>query len=197
MSNCTCGRTTRPPFCDHSHALTEQEYQQRTQKLNLLKNKIQNRTWIDAVAESLPEHSSALGEQLRGSFDNLPSTLSLVDAHAVALVAAISSGNGELAFEIGMNGPLMGTEQRETAKATAVKVYTHHLSSRAVNIMMPEIAVSDFETDSPLLALAAAVTLGDKGLMENLGLNTELDFAVKIAVIGICTKVAAIGKVIV
>lgn len=33
MSNCTCGRTTRPPLCDGSHALSEQEYQERTQRL--------------------------------------------------------------------------------------------------------------------------------------------------------------------
>ena len=33
MSNCTCGRTTRAPLCDGSHALTEQQYKERTQRL--------------------------------------------------------------------------------------------------------------------------------------------------------------------
>lgn len=35
MSNCTCGRTTRPPMCDgSSHALTEAQYQERTARLS-------------------------------------------------------------------------------------------------------------------------------------------------------------------
>jgi CDGSH-type Zn-finger protein len=33
MSNCTCGRTTRKPFCDGSHSLTEAQYKERTQRL--------------------------------------------------------------------------------------------------------------------------------------------------------------------
>jgi CDGSH-type Zn-finger protein len=36
MSNCTCGRTTRPPLCDGSHKLTEKEYQERTERLSKL-----------------------------------------------------------------------------------------------------------------------------------------------------------------
>lgn len=36
MSNCTCGRTTRAPFCDGSHALTESQYKERTEKLAAL-----------------------------------------------------------------------------------------------------------------------------------------------------------------
>ena len=36
MSNCTCGRTTRPPMCDGSHALTEMQYKERTQRLEEL-----------------------------------------------------------------------------------------------------------------------------------------------------------------
>lgn len=33
MSNCTCGRTTRPPLCDGSHWLSDQEYKERTERL--------------------------------------------------------------------------------------------------------------------------------------------------------------------
>lgn len=33
MSTCTCGRTTRPPFCDGSHSLTPAQYQERTIRL--------------------------------------------------------------------------------------------------------------------------------------------------------------------
>lgn len=33
MSNCTCGRTTRPPTCDGSHCLTPEQYKERTGRL--------------------------------------------------------------------------------------------------------------------------------------------------------------------
>ena len=33
MSNCTCGRTTRSPLCDGSHTLTDEQYQERTNRL--------------------------------------------------------------------------------------------------------------------------------------------------------------------
>lgn len=36
MSNCTCGKTSRPPLCDGSHWLTDEEYKQRTEKLDNL-----------------------------------------------------------------------------------------------------------------------------------------------------------------
>jgi CDGSH-type Zn-finger protein len=36
MSNCTCGRTTRPPMCDGSHTLTEAQYQERKERLEKL-----------------------------------------------------------------------------------------------------------------------------------------------------------------
>ncbi len=36
MSNCTCGRTTRYPLCDGSHRLSEEEYKERTERLNNL-----------------------------------------------------------------------------------------------------------------------------------------------------------------
>ncbi len=39
MSNCTCGRTTRPPHCDGSHSLTKEQYKERTERLELLFNK--------------------------------------------------------------------------------------------------------------------------------------------------------------
>jgi CDGSH-type Zn-finger protein len=33
MSKCTCGRTTRAPLCDGSHALTEAQYKERSERL--------------------------------------------------------------------------------------------------------------------------------------------------------------------
>lgn len=42
MSNCTCGRTTRPPLCDGSHSLSESQYKERTEKLAELINNSYN-----------------------------------------------------------------------------------------------------------------------------------------------------------
>jgi hypothetical protein len=36
MSICVCGRTTRKPMCDKSCSLTEEQYQERTQRLQEL-----------------------------------------------------------------------------------------------------------------------------------------------------------------
>lgn len=36
MSNCTCGRTTRPPLCDGSHSMSEEQYKERTERLAAL-----------------------------------------------------------------------------------------------------------------------------------------------------------------
>lgn len=45
MSNCTCGRTTRPPLCDGSHQMSEEAYKERSERLNKLfkerKNNVQ------------------------------------------------------------------------------------------------------------------------------------------------------------
>ena len=74
-------------------------------------------SWVDNVKESIPDFAKDIKLNLdsvinRGGLDE-------VDAHACALAAAISAGNGELAYEIGMNGPLIGTAEREAAKTAA------------------------------------------------------------------------------
>jgi alkyl hydroperoxide reductase subunit D len=73
--------------------------------------------WVTNVKESIPDHSKDIKLNLDAVINR--SGLDLVDAHACALAAAIASGNGELAFEIQMNGPLMGAEEREAAKTAA------------------------------------------------------------------------------
>lgn len=73
--------------------------------------------WLEQVSNSIPDHASEVKSRLLDAFTN--SVLDEVDAHACALVAAIASNNGELAFEISMNGPLMGTVEREAAKTAA------------------------------------------------------------------------------
>lgn len=53
MSNCTCGRTTRPPLCDNSHALTDEQYKERCEKL---KRFLENR---EKLTENKKEQSNA------------------------------------------------------------------------------------------------------------------------------------------
>jgi len=73
--------------------------------------------WVANIKESIPDHSKDIKLNIDAVINR--SGLDLIDAHACALAAAIASGNGELAFEIQMNGPLMGAEEREAAKTAA------------------------------------------------------------------------------
>ena len=74
-------------------------------------------SWVDQIKESIPDHAKDIKLNLDAVINR--SGLDEVDAHACAMAAAISAGNGELAYEIGMNGPLMGTPEREAAKTAA------------------------------------------------------------------------------
>jgi len=73
--------------------------------------------WVTNIKESIPDHSKDIKLNLDAVINR--SGLDLIDAHACALAAAIAAGNGELAFEIQMNGPLLGAEEREAAKTAA------------------------------------------------------------------------------
>ena len=73
--------------------------------------------WVDQIKESIPDHAKDIKLNLDSVINR--SGLDEIDAHACALAAAIMAGNGELAFEIGMNGPLIGTPEREAAKTAA------------------------------------------------------------------------------
>ena len=74
-------------------------------------------SWVDQVKESIPDHSKDIKLNLDAVINR--SGLDEVDAHACAFAAAIAANNGDLAFEISMNGPLMGTDEREAAKTAA------------------------------------------------------------------------------
>jgi alkyl hydroperoxide reductase subunit D len=74
-------------------------------------------SWVDEVKESIPDHSKDIKLNLDSVINR--SGLDEVDAHACALAAAIAAGNADLAFEISMNGPLLGTDEREAAKTAA------------------------------------------------------------------------------
>ena len=72
---------------------------------------------VDQVKESIPDHAKDIKLNLDAVINR--SGLDEVDAHACAFAAAIAANNGDLAFEISMNGPLMGTDEREAAKTAA------------------------------------------------------------------------------
>lgn len=74
-------------------------------------------SWVDSIKESIPEHAKDIKLNLDAVINR--SGLDEIDAHACALAAAIASGNGPLAYEIQMNGPLMGTPERQAAKTAA------------------------------------------------------------------------------
>lgn len=79
-----------------------------------------NGTWVDAVKNSIPEHLSHLERNIEIVMTQ--HGLDEIDAHACALAAAIASGNGELAFEISMNGPLFGKVERELVAQAVVSI---------------------------------------------------------------------------
>lgn len=74
-------------------------------------------SWVDQVKESIPDHAKDIKLNLDAVMNR--SGLDDVDAHACAFAAAVAAGNGDLAFEISMNGPLAGTPEREAAKTAA------------------------------------------------------------------------------
>ena len=74
-------------------------------------------SWVDQVKESIPDHAKDIKINLDAVINR--SGLDDVDAHACAFAAAVAAGNGDLAFEISMNGPLAGTPEREAAKTAA------------------------------------------------------------------------------
>lgn len=75
-------------------------------------------TWVDSVKMSLPEHVVDLEKNLENVMTK--HGLDEIEAHGVALAAAIASGNGELAFEISMNGPLFGSDDRQLVTKSVV-----------------------------------------------------------------------------
>lgn len=52
MSKCTCGRTFRPPFCDGSHWLSDEEYTRLKEKVDKLKEKTNVKTSIQPTDEN-------------------------------------------------------------------------------------------------------------------------------------------------
>jgi len=73
--------------------------------------------WVEVIKSSIPDHA----KDIKLNLDNVikRSGLDPIDIHACALAAAISSGNGPLAFQIEMNGILLDTPELQAAKTAA------------------------------------------------------------------------------
>jgi len=128
-------------------------------------------TWIDAVKMSMPEHVSHLERNLDIAMTK--HSLDEIDAHACALAAASASGNGELAFEISMNGPLFGRSERELVTQATISmsidtVYLNYLdavdiaeynSTKPHPLEIFEPIMSDETGKAAAYAFAAAIVL--------------------------------------
>jgi hypothetical protein len=130
-----------------------------------------NGNWIDAVKMSLPEHVGHLERNL--TIVMTQHGLDEIDAHCCALAAAIVAGNGELAFEISMNGPLFGRSERELVTQAVVSmsidnVYLAYLdavdiaeynSPKAHSLEVFEPIMTDETGKAAAYAFAAAIAL--------------------------------------
>lgn len=201
MSNCTCGRTTRPPLCDGSHWLSEEEYQERTEKLKKLfkKETKMKISWVDQVANSIPEHCVDISHDLRKVMND--DTMNETDRHACALVAAICSGNGDLAYEIGMSDELIGKPEREAAKTAAALVTRDAMYSIFDDVGIKEFSNQLYDVHGGVdelsfkkYVLSAIITLRANNLVYVLSvINSVGDHAKQIA--KIASVVGSIGKV--
>lgn len=76
--------------------------------------------WVDRVKDSIPDHSKDVKLTFDGVFKS--TLLEDVDLHACALAAAISAGNGELAYAIESGSVLVNNEKELTAAKTAASL---------------------------------------------------------------------------
>jgi alkyl hydroperoxide reductase subunit D len=79
-----------------------------------------NGDWLQTVKDSIPDHSKDIKLNIDSVINR--SGLDPVDAHAIAYVSAIASGNGGLAFEIEHNSPLFTQEAERNAAKTAASL---------------------------------------------------------------------------
>jgi len=124
-------------------------------------------SWVDDVTRSIPAYAVDIKANLELAMEH--SSLREIDAHACALAAACTTSNGGLAFEISMNGPLFGKDERDIAKTAAVSVAMldayYSFSNSVVDPSTPAINITYTETDKikfVMYSLAAAVTLKSK-----------------------------------
>jgi hypothetical protein len=165
-------------------------------------------SWIDSVKNSMPEHVASLER----SIDHVMTHHSLTEeeAHGCALAAAIASGNGPLAMEIAMNGPLFGNPIREVITQSLVNLsinnvhadfldIIHFADIEKLDLKLEEVETEDDWEKAGVYALTGALVLKYKYAfviaehLKNKGYTAEQlhDIA------NISSVIAAIGKVII
>ena len=106
------------------------------------------RNWVEIIKDSIPEHSKDIKLNLDSVINR--SLLSLEDTHACALVAALSAGNGELAYAIMTSGEL----DNFTAEMEAAKTATSLMAMN--NVWYPFVEMCN---DSELKGLPAGLRM--------------------------------------
>lgn len=164
--------------------------------------------WVDQIKDSIPDHSEEVKTNLVRAINFSP--LDEIDAHACAFVSAISAGNGELAFEISMNSPLMGTNEREIAKKAAsvmamsstfysfVNTYMEADSENLTELFADVSVEQELKNKFEIYALAASITNKcDYGIKKYIEKVTEQGLSDdQIHSIGIISAVvSSIGKI--
>ena len=165
------------------------------------------KSWVESVKVSLPAHASWLEKNLVLAMTQ--HGLSEVDAHSVALAAAIASGNGELAFEISMNGPLFGKDERDAvAQAVAAQsvdsVFHHYLDAAEkvyATVSTPKFQ-EDLITSSPkhaIYRLAAALVFKTTDLTPYVLATKDVGYTAEQIqdIAGIVAVIASINKIVI
>lgn len=161
--------------------------------------------WVEQVKNSIPDHSEEVRNNLEKVINN--SSLEEIDAHACAFVSAISAGNGELAFEISMNGPLMGTNEREVAKKASSVMAMSNISCYFANIykgiksenFITDDNIEELKSKFEIYALAASITNKcDYNIKKYTTLVSKQGFSDEQiqSIVDICAVVSAIGKIV-
>jgi hypothetical protein len=118
--------------------------------------------WVKEVIYSIPPYAKDIATNLEHVIQD--TALEELDAHACALAAACAISNGGLANAINMNGPLFGTDTRETAKTAAVcvamlDIYHSFDSEAEANTMLIPLMKYLPDTKFLMYALSAAISL--------------------------------------
>jgi alkylhydroperoxidase family enzyme len=176
--------------------------------MNLLSK---NGNWIDAVKMSLPEHVGHLERNL--DIVMTQHGLDEIDAHCCALAAAIAAGNGELAFEISVNGPLFGCSERELVTQAVVSmtidsVYLDYLtavdiaeysSPKSYALEVVEPIMTDETGKAAAYAFAAAITLKHSRTFALVELLKEKNYSREQVqdIANIASVIASINKIVI